>query len=221
MDLKFRPLRADEIEVRVARIVSGGKGVQLLFYKDARVDQNMLDETVGSMNWQRRHGRDNANCIVSIWDTDKNMWVSKEDTGTQSNTEAEKGLASDSFKRACFNWGIGRELYTAPDTFVWGDGANIKDGKCYDRFKVSELSVENGYITHVAVVNNSMNGRKVFEWSKADTAVAAPDIRSKVLAHFNRMSETNRKKTLDHYGIQDIVNITKDQASQYAKDFKL
>ncbi len=221
MELKFRPLRADEIEVRVARIVSGGKGVQLLFYKDARVDQNVLDETVGPMNWQRRHGRDNANCIVSIWDTDKNMWVSKEDTGTQSNTEAEKGLASDSFKRACFNWGIGRELYTAPDTFVWGDGANIKDGKCYDRFKVSELAVENGYITHVAVVNNSMNGRKVFEWSKADTAVAAPDIRSKVLAHFNRMSEVNRKKTLDHYGIHDIVNITKDQAAQYAKDFKL
>ncbi len=221
MELRFRPLRADEIEVRVARIVSGGKGVQLLFYKDARVDQNVLDETVGPMNWQRRHGRDNANCIVSIWDTDKNMWVSKEDTGTQSNTEAEKGLASDSFKRACFNWGIGRELYTAPDTFVWSDGANIKDGKCYDRFKVSELSVENGYITHVAVVNNSMNGRKVFEWSKADTAVAAPDIRSKVLAHFNRMSEANRKKTLEHYGIHDIVNITKEQAAQYAKDFKL
>ena len=65
MELRFRPLRADEIEVRIARVING-KGVQLLFYKDARVDQNILDETVGPMNWQRSHSRDNANCTVSI-----------------------------------------------------------------------------------------------------------------------------------------------------------
>ncbi len=219
MELKFRPLRADEIEVRIARIVSGGKGVQLLFYKDARVDQNMLDETVGPMNWQRAHSRDNANCIVSIWDEDKKTWVSKEDTGTESNTEAAKGLASDSFKRACFNWGIGRELYTAPDTYIWGDGARIKDGKCYDRFKVSELAVDNGCITHVVVVNNSMNGKEVFRWDK--TNVAGADIRTKILAHFSRLSEANKAKTLEHYGIADIVNITNEQAARYKEDFKL
>ncbi len=219
MELKFRPLRADEIEVRIARIVSGGKGVQLLFYKDARVDQNMLDETVGPMNWQRAHSRDNANCIVSIWDEDKKTWVSKEDTGTESNTEAAKGLASDSFKRACFNWGIGRELYTAPDTYIWGDGAKIKDNKCYDRFKVSELTVDNGCITHVVVINNSMNGKEVFRWDK--TNVAGSDIRAKILAHFSRLSEANKAKTLEHYGIADIVNITNEQAARYKEDFKL
>lgn len=219
MELKFRPLRADEIEVRIARIVSNGKGVQLLFYKDARVDQNMLDETVGPMNWQRAHSRDNANCIVSIWDEDKKAWVSKEDTGTESNTEAAKGLASDSFKRACFNWGIGRELYTAPDTYIWGDGARIKDNKCYDRFKVSELAVDNGCITHVVVVNNSMNGKEVFRWDK--TNVAGADLRTKILAHFSRLSEGNKAKTLEHYGITDIVNITNEQAARYKEDFKL
>lgn len=218
MELKFRPLRADEIEVRIARVING-KGVQLLFYKDARVDQNMLDETVGPMNWQRSHSRDNANCTVSIWDTEKKMWVSKEDTGTESNTEAQKGLASDSFKRACFNWGIGRELYTAPDTYIWGDGVKLKDNKCYDRFKATELTVENGTITHVVVVNSSMNGKEVFRWDK--TNVAGADLRSKILAHFNKMSEGNRAKILEHYGITDIVNITTEQAAQYAKDFKL
>lgn len=103
MKLEFRTLRADEIDVRVGSIGNGN--ATLLLYKDARCDMNILDETVGPMNWERKHLRENANCIVSIYDEDKKVWVSKEDTGTESNTEAEKGLASDSFKRACFNWG--------------------------------------------------------------------------------------------------------------------
>ena len=115
--MEFRKLRADEIDCRVAQIASNY--CTLLLYKDARVDQNILDETVGAMNWQKRYVRDNANCIVGIWDEDKKQWVEKEDTGTESFSEAEKGLASDSFKRACFNWGIGRELYTAPSIFIF------------------------------------------------------------------------------------------------------
>lgn len=111
----FRNLRADEIELRVGTATA--KGFSLLLYKDARCDMNILDETVGAMNWTRSHSRDNANCVVSIWDSSKEVWVSKEDTGAESFTEKEKGLASDSFKRACVNWGIGRELYTAP--FIW------------------------------------------------------------------------------------------------------
>lgn len=100
----FRDLRADEIDVRIAQATE--KGVSLLLYKDARCDQTILDETVGPMNWQRAHTRENANCTVSIWDDKKQQWISKEDTGTESNTEKEKGLASDSFKRACVNWGM-------------------------------------------------------------------------------------------------------------------
>lgn len=117
MELKFRTLNADEIDCRLAQVSKTGSGMFLL-YKDARCDMAMLDEVVGPMNWKREHTRDNSNCIVSIWDSEKNQWISKEDTGTESNTEKEKGLASDSFKRACFNWGIGRELYTAPTIWV-------------------------------------------------------------------------------------------------------
>ena len=133
MENKFRNLRADEIEVRIGT-VKEGKGVSLLLYKDARCDMAVLDETVGAMNWQKHYSRENKNCTVEIWDEDKKAWIGKEDTGTESNTEAEKGLASDSFKRACVNWGIGRELYTAP--FIWISGASK-----YDKFWVKEMEV--------------------------------------------------------------------------------
>lgn len=124
--LRFRTLHADEIELRVGTV--SAKGASLLLYKDARCDQAVLDETVGAMNWQRHHSRDNANCTVSVWDAEKSMWISKEDTGTESMTEKEKGLASDSFKRACVNWGIGRELYTAPFIFIGVDTQKKQNG---------------------------------------------------------------------------------------------
>lgn len=107
------PLDISQIDFRVQSINLGGYAT-ILAYKDARVDMQRLDEVVGPLNWKREHVRDNHNCVVSIWCDDKAQWISKEDTGTESNTEAQKGLASDSFKRACFNWGIGRELYDFP-----------------------------------------------------------------------------------------------------------
>ena len=159
MELKFRDLKADEIECRVAQVFKSGSGFSLLLYKDARCDMNILDEAVGAMNWQRSHTRDNANCIVSIWDEDKKVWVSKEDTGTESNTEAEKGLASDSFKRACFNWGIGRELYTAPRIAVY-DG----DPKT-DRFEVDTITIEDKKIVGLSI-KNSKTGAIVYTFGK-------------------------------------------------------
>ena len=121
MNIKFRDLKAEEIEVRIGQIGTredGSGWFTLLLYKNARVDMDVLDETVGCLNWQRVHSRDNANCSIGIYDEDKKAWVWKEDTGTESNTDKEKGLASDSFKRAGTNWGIGRELYTAPFMFI-------------------------------------------------------------------------------------------------------
>lgn len=186
MELKFRTLHANEIECRVATVSE--KGCSLLLYKDARVDQNLLDEIVGAMNWQRSHSRDNANCTVSIWDSEKNMWVSKEDTGKESNTEAEKGLASDSFKRACFNWGIGRELYTAPFIWVGNDKCEIKKhpktGKptCTDKFSVTEIkyndsseivsiTIRNETKKCVAYTNNKNNADKGSKKSKVESEV--------------------------------------------------
>lgn len=155
----FRQLAADEIECRVSQITD--KGLFLLLYKDARCDMNILDETVGAMNWKREHTRDNKNCIVSIWDREKSQWISKEDTGTESNTEAEKGLASDSFKRACFNWGIGRALYSAPKIWITSEKCTIRLGKngkpaCYDKFSVAKLTYkESGDIKDIAIMNDT------------------------------------------------------------------
>lgn len=153
MELKFRDVRADEVECRIARETD--KGCQLLLYKDARVDQNILDETVGPFNWERYHEMIDGSlyCTVLIYDKDKENWVSKQDVGSESNVEKEKGKASDAFKRACFNWGIGRELYTAP--FIW-----IKKGDYsgkYDRFEVVSLNVTDGKITGLEIANSAGN----------------------------------------------------------------
>lgn len=157
--MKFRDLRADEVDARISTVSE--KGISLLLYKDARCDMRILDEIVGSENWQREHYECKGNlfCRVGIKMPDWNDWVWKSDCGTESYTEKEKGEASDSFKRACFNWGIGRELYTAP--FIWikaGDGVEIKPNTkggftCYDRFCVTYMAVSDGKITALNIEN--------------------------------------------------------------------
>lgn len=115
MDLSklTEPLDISDIDFRVQSINNGGYAT-ILAYKDARVDIRRLNGVCGPLGWKREHSLNNQNCTVSIWDQENKHWVSKEDTGTESYTEAAKGLASDSFKRACFNWGIGVELYDYP-----------------------------------------------------------------------------------------------------------
>lgn len=124
-------LDARDIECRVATIVeydNNNVSCTLLLYKDARVDMRFLDKEFGQMNWKRTHEVIDGNlyCTISIWDESKKEWVSKQDVGTESMTEKEKGQASDSFKRAGFNWGIGRELYTAPVIWITLNASEIK-----------------------------------------------------------------------------------------------
>lgn len=192
--LSFRALRADEVDCRVASCKEGG--VSLLLYKDARCDMNILDETVGPERWQRHHSRENANCTVSIYIPEMDQWIEKEDTGTESNTEAEKGLASDSFKRACFNWGIGRELYTAP--FIWLTAAKCaiqrrgqSTWSCYDRFRVGSMTVADGKITALTILNDSRNGEEVFRWSRKATESAQEPRRAMEAAPAHKPAPAN------------------------------
>lgn len=172
MAITFRTLRADEIDIRVGSVSQ--RGASLLLYKDARCDMAILDESVGPMNWQRHHSRDNANCIVSIWDAEKAQWIEKEDTGTESNTEKEKGLASDSFKRACVNFGIGRELYTSPFIFVQCDTVP-KQGRGYElanKYQFSGCRVtdigydENRSVNRLVICDQ--NGNKLYSYGVKD-----------------------------------------------------
>lgn len=130
--LQFRTLHADEIELRVGTV--SAKGATLLLYQDSRCAMNILDETVGRSNWQRDHKevKGNMYCGIAIWDADKAQWVWKWDCGTESNTEKEKGEASDAMKRSAVNWGIARELYTSPLIFVNVDTQKKQTGRGYE-----------------------------------------------------------------------------------------
>ncbi|HHX68447.1 MAG TPA: hypothetical protein GX708_10400 [Gallicola sp.] len=145
IDKEIRLLKANEIDCRVNTI--NEKGITLLLYKDARVDMAILDETYGVGNWQRTHEviNDNLFCNIEVWNDRINQWVKKQDVGVESYSQKEKGQASDSFKRAGFNWGIGRELYTSP--FIWiaprDDKEIFKNNKgaltTYTKFVVKEI----------------------------------------------------------------------------------
>lgn len=170
--MKFRDLTENDIEVRVQSVKE--KGLVLLLYKNARVDMNILDETVGPANWQREHYECKGNlfCRVGInvdyeYPGDTPEWVYKSDCGTESNTEAQKGEASDSFKRACFNWGIGRELYTSPFIWIPAEQCNIKNGKCYDQFSVEKIIIKDKHIKALAIRNETKKAR-VFVWQAAE-----------------------------------------------------
>lgn len=162
----IRLLKANEIECRIATV--NAKGLSLLLYKDARVDQRILDETFGAFGWKRSHQCIDGNlyCTVEILDKDSGEWVAKQDVGTMGYAEKEKSQASDSFKRACFNWGIGRELYTAPFIWISPDKAEIqsRDNRFYCNDSFSVYSIEyNGdrEISALVIVNGK--GQSVYE----------------------------------------------------------
>ena len=224
--MEFRKLNADEIDCRVSQIDE--KWLTLLLYKDARVDMNILDETVGCLNWKKSYSRENANCTVSIWDDEKQQWISKEDTGTESFSEAEKGLASDSFKRACFNWGIGRELYTAPSIFILTRKDMIPKGKESEiykndkdkletktRFYVEYIDYdENSEIRNLVIRDHKNNIRftqltKEFEQSllKLDKA-------------FNDLDEKVKEETYKQFQIDDGNKLTFEQKKKVIEEHK-
>lgn len=154
--LEFPKLKKEQIECRVGNVSKDEKtgkviGFSLLLYKTARVDDEILDSVVGAFNWQRKHYelKGNIYCSVGIYDKDRNIWVWKDDCGKESNTEAEKGESSDSFKRACFQWNIGRELYSAP--FIWIKGYDPKT----TRFEVSKIEIsDERVITKLEIVES-------------------------------------------------------------------
>ena len=167
--MKFRTLKADEIELRIGNTISTSKfqGYTLLLYKNARADMAILDEVVGCENWQRKHYsvKDNMYCSVGI--LTENGWVWKDDCGTESNTEKEKGEASDSFKRACVNWGIGRELYTGPFICIACNLENEKVPKSenYRKFKVTEIKYDNKDFISELIIKDKSN-KVVFSTNK-------------------------------------------------------
>lgn len=159
--LEFRLLDKEEIECRVQQVMKDNSGCILLLYKTARTDYNLLDEVVGAMNWKcdYKEIKGNLYCEISIYNKDLQQWISKSNCGVESNTEAEKGEASDSLKRAGFVWGIGRELYTAPFTYIKLNDSDFINSKLKTQFKVKEIGYTNRAITKLIIEDNKGNIR--------------------------------------------------------------
>ena len=234
--MKFRKLKASEIDARISSVSE--KGCSLLLYKDARADMNLLDETVGCLNWKREHQLigDRLYCTVSVWDEEKQQWISKQDVGTESYTEKEKGQASDSFKRACFNLGIGRELYTAP--FIWLGKSKVNleqyNGKytTKDRFKVSVIGYDDEGTINKLVIRNEKTDVIVFQFGEASTdeekaekkydsvreqKITATDVKALKKAYTN---EDVIKNIFDHFGIDKWEDMTVAQMTELAQTVK-
>lgn len=213
---EIRLLKANEIECRVATI--NEKGVSLLLYKDARVDQKILDETFTPLGWKKTYQSIDGNlfCTVEIYDPDKNEWIQKQDVGVASYSEPVKGSASDAFKRASFCVGVGRELYSAP--FIWISANKIKMERKENRwttnekFSVQYISYNNDREISGLIISNS-EGKILYEMK--------PQILIRP-AEPEGLTETQRKEmeeelnrtgvlmgtVLRRYGLKDINEMT-------------
>lgn len=228
----FRPLKADEIECRIGSV--GAKGFTMLLYKDARCDMNILDETFTPFGWQREHKeiKGTVYCGVGIFhgsiaDAEQglNPWVWKWDAGAESYTEKEKGEASDSFKRACVNWGIGRELYTAPLIFIRaktepvGNGYRLSDKRDGYGYKVAQIEYEGGRISHLVITKN---GTQVYTFTadKFMEDAQAPICEKQVNAVLAMADDENKKAILNAMGIRtpsDVKKMTNEQMAEFIR----
>ena len=235
-DKEIRLLHADEIECRVSMVTE--TGMSLLLYKDARVDQRILDETFTTFGWKRSHQVIDGNlyCTVEVWDTEKSQWIGKQDVGKESYTEKEKGQASDSFKRACVNWGIGRELYSAPFIWVPVEKVNIQKIKekyvTKDRFQVTDINY-NDKREIIGLQIQNQRGEIIYSYyagkrkeeaqsRSKQTKGNSTEVRTKLAekAMQNRIDELQREldrtgvswqTVLRRYGLSDINQMTAEQ----------
>lgn len=184
---KIPLLEANDIECRIQSVSknkSGKVGAVLLLYKDARVDMRILDQVFGAENWQRTHEVINGNlfCNIDIWDDEKKCWIRKQDVGKESNAEKEKGQASDAFKRAGFNVGVGRELYSAPFVYVElkeDEYYTKKDGNiaasASTKFKVSHIGYnEKREISELLIIDSKGMDRYSLRGSSKGNRAADP-----------------------------------------------
>ena len=211
----FRTLKADEIECRVSRCTE--KGAVLLLYKTARTDADLLDETFSPWNWKNDFKLVDGVLYggIGIFDEKNNEWVWKWDAGVESNTEAEKGRASDAFKRAGFKWGLGRELYSAPFTFVPASKCNLKDSEkngkkiysCYDSFDVMDIEYDDD--ERISYLRIGLKGNTVFEWGEPKDFRASEPSEELICEDCGRPIRDAKKRDGSPWKAADIAKYTK------------
>lgn len=234
--MEIRTLKPNEIEARVQIIKD--TGCSLLLYKDARCDMKILDEVFGPLGWKRKHEviGNNLYCTVSIFDKENKQWIDKQDVGTESFTQKEKGQASDSFKRACFNIGIGRELYTAP--FIWiklnkGEVYNNKGKLALDaklKFEITEIDYsEDKEITYLVIKDNKGTQRFVFGNRKQvsnekqvvnEKPVLLDRAKVETLTLLAKQIDADLNKTLEYYNVKKVEDLNVNQFTQIVNQMK-
>lgn len=214
--LKFRDLRADEIECRVAMVKKNG--ISLLLYKNARCDMNILDETVGAARWQRRHYECKGNLFCEIGIKCGDEWIWKSDCGAESNTEKEKGEASDSFKRAGFNWGIGRELYTAPFIWVQAADCNIEETggkyKCKDLFTIKHIKIISKKITELVIYSEKTKNdcyKFGIKFSEEPPAQGIMKADAEQLVKLAQSANVDTNRLLKKYKVKNLLDLSPAQ----------
>lgn len=224
MAIEFKPLVARDIEVRVGQAKE--TGVSLLLYKDARCDMRALDDSVGAEHWDCSYQAIDGNLYCTVGIQADGEWVYKQDVGVPSNMEGEKGAASDAFKRACFKWGIGRELYSAPFIWVNADACKIvtnKQGKpaCYDRFEVTKIETKDGIISALEIKNASTNkicykmGQAPKSTTNGTAKKSTEDKRAQFLARVNELIAEAVDLGIQKQGIESFA------VSQFDKPINL
>ena len=202
MELKFRTLTANEIECRVGNIIKNKDkeiiGFTLLLYKTARVDANILDETVGAFNWQKRYYqvKNTMFCSIGIKDKDTGEWVFKDDAGDDDfQQEQVKGEASDSMKRAGFAWGIGRELYYGPRITIWLNSGNSER----DHYSVKTVEFDKDKkMTKLTIVNDN-NGSLAYSYGDKDKVSQTSQKQAKTTSADKGTIRENEKMLIKAY----------------------
>ena len=161
-ELKFRALHAEEIECKATVI---GSQVEIALHCRAETCTNLLNEVVGPMDWEKEYTNNNRNCIVRIWDSEKQRMISKEDCGGgQTEVEGLKGQASNGFKRVCaLGWGLGIELYSQPEIRIplTDDNSTVdkhNNAVVCERYHVSKIEyTEDKKIASVTIADSKNN----------------------------------------------------------------
>lgn len=228
INIHFRNLRPDEVDVRPAEAKDGRKAT-LLLYQDARCAMNILDSMLGPMAWQREYyeAAGLLFCKIGIYDSESNQWLWKSDTGSKSNIEEEKGLASDAFKRAAVAWGIGRELYTAPRITIDLTEKDLFNGKLCQSFHVGKMEIKDGVITALTILDKWDKVR--FSYTKEQAPSSASNEQSTLLSNSEMLRAfcTSMKKTqgVSIEGLKNFYNFytkpsKKDPSKSIVDTFK-
>lgn len=223
----FKPLEADDIECRVSQVNKDGS-VNLLLYKTARVDANVLDDVIGQFSWQCEFREVNGvvYCGIGILEPTSKVWVWKWDAGSESNVEKEKGQASDAFKRAGFKWGIGRELYTAPRIKVSADKSGARDGKCFTPFKVDSIEYDDSGSVSKLIIAHGWTGDILYqfhkmepkpaqdEWTPRQNARKASQNQVGFLTRLCRNDDREINAICEKYNVRTLSELTMEQANE-------